>query len=357
MFNEADLKSILRQIDKASDDDPLSLIQTVNRLQPLGKGKALAAISEFLRVGDEFQGDIPPPLFLVLRLLFDVPEETGFMPPMYVGAPIPEEPKDPKLLPLFPLALVDDVPLYLVYGYEGEGLPQPVEEHVDYFSKNGKLREHPLQPANDPLAVLAKLEQSPQWSIYRGQRFTANEAKEYLANQLLRLIGSVYRPGPTEDGKWFEGEHFDQARWNGMVKDFAALHVKWDAAQNIYVFADGTSLPEIKKPSYRRCVWNLSELGPDSDLIIERTDKDHITIEVRHDFWVGHPKASSVVTVYRLDAKKRQIAQFKLRASPGTNGAVSDLYNDASEVLPEGMTVQAEFVYEGKTTVSPVFTP
>ena len=357
MFNETDLKSILRQINKASTNNPRSLIQTVNRLQPLGKDKALAALSEFLRVADGFTTGQRTELFLVLRLLFDVPEDPGYMPPMRVGGPNPENFQDPKLLPRYPLVLIDDIPLYLIWGYMLAGFPQPVEEHIEYFRKYGKLRDHPLQPSDDPLAVLAKYEQSPQWIYRRAHNgFTEDSGREYLANQLLQLVDSVYRLKPNQDGTWFEGEHFDQSRWDGVVKDFAALHVKWNPTQNIYVFADGTSLPEITKPSYRRCIWDLPELGPESNLIIERTDKDHIKMELRHAYGGGHPSASSVVTVYRLDENKKQIAQFKLRAFPGTNISGSESYYRGAD-LTEGITVQAEFVYEGKTTVSPVFTP
>lgn len=355
LFNEADLKGILRQIDKASTDDPLSLIQAVNRLQPLGKDKALAALSEYLRVADGFGSGMRTSLFLILRLLFEVPENPGYMPPMLVGAPTPSEPKDPKLMPLFPLALIEDVPLYLIHGYTLAGMAQPVEEHVDYFRKNGKLRQHPLQPSSNPLAVLARLEQSPQW-LYGNKPESMDYVwgKQILADELIRLVASVYRLHPNPNGSYFEGEHFDQKRWDGIVGDFSALHVKWDSTQNNYVFADGTSLPEIKKPFYRRSVWEMPALGPEAQLIIERQDENTLKLIVCQSDWDGHPLTASVLRLYRTDENKKEIAHFNLPPSPGKN-ASSTTYQDAT--LPVGKTIQAELIYDGKIVVSPVFTP
>src|SRR5262249_49322939 len=83
---EAELRPLLRLIHTAPsyndgyDYNPRAVIQIVNALQALGKEKALAAIDEFLRVSPGREG-----VFLVLRVLFDVPSDPGHMPHMFVG--------------------------------------------------------------------------------------------------------------------------------------------------------------------------------------------------------------------------------------------------------------------------------
>ncbi len=120
MFDEPALRKLLLLIDAPSGLDahnPLCLIQAVNALQPLGKEKALAAIREYMRVKPPYTNDEGLQVFFILRLLFEIPPDPGYMPRMAVGGPQPAEPADHKLLPLFPLVLMDDIPLDLVIGY------------------------------------------------------------------------------------------------------------------------------------------------------------------------------------------------------------------------------------------------
>src|SRR5205807_621955 len=99
---------------------------------------------------------------------FDVPADPGYLPRMYVGAPSPPDPKDPKSLPRFPVLLVEDVPLLLVNGYMLAGEAQHVEEHVKYFRQHGRLRTAPLVPTKDPLGVLQKC-RAPFRSAYKAK--------------------------------------------------------------------------------------------------------------------------------------------------------------------------------------------
>jgi hypothetical protein len=89
--------------------EPIALIRAENALQPLGKDRALAVVREFLRTS-RFGGAGHGGVFLVLRTLFDSADPRRPLPRMGVGAPIPEEPRDPAALPRFPVAIVDDVP-------------------------------------------------------------------------------------------------------------------------------------------------------------------------------------------------------------------------------------------------------
>src|SRR5262249_14874680 len=92
------LCALLRLIDRvpsyhAGDRSaPLAVTRAVNVLQPLGKDRALAVIDEYLRVASFWHSEAREGLFLVLRVLFEVPEDPGHMPHMFVGAPSPPSP-------------------------------------------------------------------------------------------------------------------------------------------------------------------------------------------------------------------------------------------------------------------------
>ena len=123
----------------------------VNALLHLGKGGALAAVEDCLArcAGGSVDG-----LFLVLRVLFDVPADPGWQPPLRLGASTPPPPANPRLLPLFPLLLVDDRPLLLVAGYVLGGLAEPVRAHLEHFRAHGTLRATPLAPSAPPEQAL-----------------------------------------------------------------------------------------------------------------------------------------------------------------------------------------------------------
>ena len=356
LFDEGALRALLQLIDRAGNNNPLDLIRIVNALQPLGKDKALAAISEYLRVASRYDDHemIGHGVFLILRLLFEVPEDPGYMPRMMVGGPQPAEPKDPKILPRFPLVLIDDIPLNLVYGYALGGEAEPAAQHVDYFRKYGKLREHPLHPTDDPLSVMARIQNSPQW-LYGSKPGTGDYemGPKFLANQLLALVDSVYWV-PEYNGARISGEHFDRQNWERITKMFAQLHVKWDADRNIYTFSDGTTLPEFKKPVYRRQIWDLPGLGVDARLIIERIDPKYVRMDLVHPESRGHRVEETTVRIYPPWNQKHTLAHFNIPFSAGR-----DIYQVTGTYieLEPGDPIQAETVSKGKTEKSPVFTP
>jgi hypothetical protein len=259
VISETELRRALCLLDQTpglSGFDPLALIRVVNRLLPLGKDKALAAIDEYQRVFGlrdpraslhRMSTDTVFGLFLVLRCLFEVEPPTaavargqdvpadagrpgkafqhrlsdgtlilpdqplpGYMPPMSFGALEPPEPADPTLVPRFPVVLMDDIPLVVVGGYMMTGLPPSVSDNVTYFRKWGRLRARPLRPSDRPWEVLAKMEASPQWldgcryqvryGYAAGQKPSYHEVnaderqsgQDWLRRQLLRLVVALY---------------------------------------------------------------------------------------------------------------------------------------------------------------------
>lgn len=156
---EPALRSLLRRLDPAARGeferyDPGAVVAAVNALVPQGKDGALAVVSEYLRVADRAV-DRREGLFLVLRVLFDVPADTGVAPPLRIGAPDLAPPAAATALPRFPVLLVGDVPLLLVGGYTLGGLAESVESHVAWYREHGALRTAPLKPGAAAAATLA----------------------------------------------------------------------------------------------------------------------------------------------------------------------------------------------------------
>jgi len=247
-IEEQQLRQLLRIIDRAPPldgrrFDPLPVIQIVNALQGLGKEKALAVIDEYLRVAPRWQCDAREGLFVVLRVLFEIPQDIRTMPHMYMGEPSPTNPGDATRLPRFPVVLVDDIPLFLISGYSLVGVPQSVEEHVEYFRKQGRLRAKPLRPTNVPLSVLDQLQPTFRWFYGVDERWRV-DGKLMIINQLLRLVDSVYRLDPDREGHRFSERKQLENRWKSLVVEFDKLNVRWNEQKHRYTFKDGSTLPD-----------------------------------------------------------------------------------------------------------------
>jgi hypothetical protein len=223
---ETELVPLLKMLDQIPELQgykfhPQPLIAAVNALQPLGKEKALAVISEYLRVSSDFDSPAREGTFLLMRALFDVPADPGYMPTMFVGGPSPQPPKDPKVFPRFPLSLEGDVPLLLVSGYILAGKAQDPEEHIKYFTTNGVFRSSQLKPTDTPSKILQTLVDS--FPDTYGKKTTEGAM---LADQLLSLLAPVYQSKESLVGN---------AAWWDEWKKAAALKLHWDATTQRYV--------------------------------------------------------------------------------------------------------------------------
>jgi hypothetical protein len=173
-------------LERASSSDfmnyaPQAVVDAVNALHPLGKDGALHAIDAYLAQADQTADHHG--LFLVMRVLFEVPADPGYHPPVRIGGSNPPPPKDPKSLPRFPILLIDDIPLMLVSGYALGGDPEPLAVHIQHFRDRGTLRAQPLKPSKSKDA-LARYE-----ATYRSAYGAGPSAREiaFVQGQLDRM--------------------------------------------------------------------------------------------------------------------------------------------------------------------------
>ena len=320
MFDEQELRQLLIVLGEVPSYNsmwrynPRKVIRAVNLLQPLGKEKALAAIDEYLRVAQSWDDDGRKGVFLVLRILFDVPADPGHMPPMMVGAPSVRQPKDAKLLPRFPIALEGDIPLLLSEGFSLGGQAEQPESHSAYFRKHGTIRAKPLMPTDKPFAALETFATSPRWVFKDGDRrfFGDERGRTFLGNQILRLMDTAYRvvPEPYSFGELLPLEEERAALRDKIIGDASRLKMQWDGKRNQYTFLDGKTLPEPIKKIHPREIWRPA---PDLDLeiVFEREDSQMVSVWVAEGFSAGKEAPVAVLKVFDVNDKAKTLLEFE----------------------------------------------
>lgn len=227
---------------------PLPLIRAVNGFQSMGKDRALAAMVEYVRSAKDPALDDVQSLFLVLLCLFDIPNPPGHMPEIPFGASQPPGPVDQRLVPRFPLVLLEDIPLLLYMGTEYAGETSSTKPFLTQLQKFGQIRSRPLHPSDNPFAVLDSLRASPQWLWGRAYRTETgkmhsmdSEEEEYgnqtMMRQLLRLIASVYPrsfltvPLSLQSSR---NPRITPREWRGYTLEWQVLNAYWDPSISDY---------------------------------------------------------------------------------------------------------------------------
>ena len=314
-------------------------------------------------------------IFLVLRTLFDVPADPGYFPAMMVGAPQPPPPNELKTLPRFPVAIVGDVPLLLVEGYELGGEAEPPEWEVDYFRKTGKLRSNLLVPTDNPFKALDDFRKSRQW-IFVGRAekpaaraFDPNEDElDLLSDQLLRLLDSVYRisPGPYGELMPTNRDADNAARRREIVAKASNLKIRWDEKHQKYTFLDGTALPEVSLKQYRREVWR--PIVPEStiEVAIARRNPREARISIKEN---GISSKRITIKIWNIAVKNGPIATIEAGSPkrklqpPSVELTTSDDKNvvrrSSSQQfdLGDGDQIKVELVVDDTSQFSEIFRP
>jgi hypothetical protein len=227
MFKENDLRELLSILDPSGPSlngrfDPLWVIKAVNTLQPLGKDKAVAAVQEFQRVAPIWLQDSADLIF-VLRLLFEVPKDPGYMPGVWGRLSLmPRPPDDPKRIPRFPIVIMEDIPLDVAFFVLSTGQQPSLAAHVRFYRQRGNIRARPLCPTNKPLEVYPEFLKAYGWLYTNWQ--DRELGLSFVKDQFRALLRTVYR-GDIENRS-------------------LPRPIRWDTKLNIYSFLDGTILPE-----------------------------------------------------------------------------------------------------------------
>lgn len=238
VISESELRTAMRAIHRFSDGnywwtDSLRMIQVVNALQPLGKGKALAAIVEYTRVVPLWrEGDSNFPFWLV-RHLFHGKKGDYVFPVPHVGALQPEPPKDPSTWPTYPVVLLDGLPVNLLRGLTLAGYPEPFDRYAEAHGKDWKMRSDLLRPPDDPFYLIHVAASHP--------RFKSAEDRTSLAKTIIRTVRTVYQEA---EPSWMRGDAINAKGWEAFHRKFLELGGHWDEGLQMYVRRDGSFDPD-----------------------------------------------------------------------------------------------------------------
>lgn len=229
-----DVKEILQNCSpwEGYTFDPGTYIRAVNVLYREEQEQVIAGLRDYVdsavKKMDLVEGFTR--VFFLLRLLFEPIESGVLFPPVRMGRMIDIENPPYEFFPLYPLVLINDVPLLIVPGFILSGLPEEPMGQVDFCEHYCRLRRRPLHPPDNPLPLADSLLASEGW--YRKE---VEHDRGILRAQLLRLVRSVYTI-PGIDQKIFFTHVIPADTWHGCTETYNRLHPVWNEETNDYIF-------------------------------------------------------------------------------------------------------------------------
>lgn len=203
--------------------DPLWLIQTVNKLQPMGKEKGLALVREIgnrrVSVGDKIGRD----LYWLVNLLFEAPYNGQLSPPR-LGTITPGPPRNFKTTPRWPIFLESDIPFEPGFKLTPSEPTETFEGYAVRLAATETWRKSLLVPSHDPFNAFDRLARRAGYAeLYGHNSFDQLE----LANQIARLVRNIYKP----DRRGLSGTQAMSMYRNQLTQ----LRPEWSkTAQNYY---------------------------------------------------------------------------------------------------------------------------
>lgn len=224
-----------------SDFDPVALIHAVNVLHALGKEKAITILRTYIALstsdpGRSEQYDLDEQrVFLVLRLLFVQKYGKIGMPPLLIGASDVVVSHLNSSWPLFPIAVVNQIPFLLVSGYTLGGFPQNPLDHLDYCLQFCQLRHKPIEPESSSVDAVESLLASERW-----QTLIPDE-REYwyrgmLYRQALRALTPLYTVSEKKLDALYPQQKGDlMSEWHRHVKSIMKFEPRWDPVAQQFI--------------------------------------------------------------------------------------------------------------------------
>ncbi len=212
--------------------DPATHIRAVNILRHETKAEVIAQLRNYINSPYDGGMGLRTGVFFLLRLLFEPANANITFPRIPAGKPVDSGEAYQPTFPLYPLALVQDVPLLISAGLIVGGMPGSPEGHIKFCEENCQLRATVLRPPDNPLSLAEQLIESPHWYRRTNEDTIETDLAVFRA-QLLRLVRSVY-PVPDVDDPDFFASLTDKTTWQKHVAAFQQLNPVWNAEQNAY---------------------------------------------------------------------------------------------------------------------------
>jgi hypothetical protein len=187
-----DAVRLIHRSPKMGDEfDPVRLIQAVNKLQAMGDEQANQALREYDTLCRTNPCDVwnnldPERIIWIARLLYP-PKPNDSIPEPALG--MPDVSAQPHTLPLFPLALQNDIPFCTVSGYLLGGVPEDALEYLSLCRHHGVFRAAPLTPSTDPLTACDALWKSTDIQSLKPEMSRLSDVQNRL--RLQALVGAA----------------------------------------------------------------------------------------------------------------------------------------------------------------------
>lgn len=211
--------------------DPIQVIACSNYLSSLGHGPAIDALTAYVgdaEANNAWQNEAK--VLPLLRCTFVRREGDSPWPAWGLGKPGQWPTNAPsEEFPLFPIAIVGDVPFLLVGSYSLAGHPQSPQHHISFCRLDCKVRPNKLKPRMLPTDAANELAEDILNSALLPK--SAAQVVTMIRIQALRALGDDYwkeysgLPSGTDlrqeaETKW--EEHVRQSRARGLTWGEAA---------------------------------------------------------------------------------------------------------------------------------------
>jgi hypothetical protein len=220
--------------------NPTPLIRAVNELLRFERTRIRTILRRHVQLareasaGDHLESD-DQRLFLIERLLFQPAGDETALPPILIGVPDVSPGQDTESWPIFPLALVDEIPFLVVGGYNLAGLPQSPLEYLEVCLDRCKQREVALAPQASPIDAVEKLLNSYRWRRLIPTASTGWYAG-LLYRQALRALEPLYVVAPGDLDALYRPSKEERERiWTKHAAEVRELRPSWSAAKQQYV--------------------------------------------------------------------------------------------------------------------------
>ena len=349
LISERELRRLLRLLDELPRStlpagavfDPAPLIRIVNELTPLGRERVLAVLDEYCRVSyapmtaegfyyPDWGGIARSSLHGLMPLLFELPPAAR------------DDPDGPGWD--YSVVLVDDIPLITASGGGLAGSVAFGAIHLDYYRKHGILRRRPLHPPDRPWRVVEGLEGTAAWRAANAERQAF--MRRLAANQVLRLVGTVYRLEPNRSGEKVPTGPYFERRWGETLSELERLDLHWDPRGNRYTRKNGSYYRDTPSPQLRTYRWRTSVSGVAVEVSMRRWSDWEVRVRVE---WKGKMEAGEPVEL-RLcaGAERARVAVFRPQATAQQPVFVQ---------VAEGTRLRGELSVGSKCRVGPFFHP
>jgi hypothetical protein len=218
---------------------------------------------------------------------------------MYLLFSLPDDrPNDPHFFVWhWSMANVRDVPLMTSSGGGLGGSAAFPEYGLEQYRQFGKMLTRPLFPPDRPWEVVDELRQTEEWR--RATPGLRQGMRELAANQVLRMVGSVYPIEPRQYGELIPGGPDFETRWQAAVADLQRLDLRWDPEACDYRPADGSARPHRRIIARHVYGATISTGGVTVRVTLGRWSDSEVTVQTQ---WsgksLGHHLDDAALGVY-----------------------------------------------------------